>query len=66
MRLRLDLDGETAAALLQAAMADLRNPAQQAVATLRRGLGLAVPYPDSIPGEESREQELVASGAPHD
>lgn len=46
MRLRLDLDRETAMALQDAAFADLRPMPSQAIVLIRRALGLPVPYPD--------------------
>jgi hypothetical protein len=46
MRLRLDLDRETAMALQDAAFADLRPMPAHALVLIRRALGLPVPYPD--------------------
>jgi hypothetical protein len=45
MRLRLELDTETAECLCERASRELRPVDSQAVVLLRQGLGLAVPYP---------------------
>jgi hypothetical protein len=63
MRLRLDLDRETAMALQDAAFADLRPMPSQAIVLIRRALGLPVPYPDI--GDDYREPASVESGSAH-
>jgi hypothetical protein len=44
MRLQLNLDTETSLALQRAAFDDLRTMPDEAVALLRKALGLPVPY----------------------
>ena len=46
MRLKLELDPQTAGALLEEAIRDLRTVDMEAEALLRRALGLPVPFPD--------------------
>ncbi len=57
MRLRLELDTQTAEALAQSAIRELRPASMQAEVLLRRALGLPVP-------KEALEstRELVAAG----
>lgn len=57
MRLRLDLDRETSAALMEAASADLRPVTMHAQVILRRSLGLPVPTNAKTPA-------VVAAEAP--
>jgi hypothetical protein len=64
MRLRLDLDRETAMALQDAAFADLRPMPSQAIVLIRRALGLPVPYPD-IGGDSYREPVSAGSESAH-
>jgi hypothetical protein len=63
MRLRINLDTETSLALQRSAYEDLRTMPAQAVALLRKALGLSVPYPSVIDVQPSDvKKELV--GAP--
>jgi hypothetical protein len=59
MRLRLDLDRETAMALQDAAFADLRPMPSQAIVLIRRALGLPVPYPEVLPVVPSVEAKAA-------
>jgi hypothetical protein len=52
MRLKLELDQETADALNQAAEREFRYPHQQAEALLRQVLGLPFPIPHQAPSED--------------
>jgi hypothetical protein len=61
MRLKLLLDPETAAALVQLAVRDLRPADMEAEALIRRGLGLPVPC-DPPPVEHVPQ---VQEEAPH-
>ncbi len=61
MRLRLELDTQTAEALAQSAIRELRPASMQAEVLLRRALGLPVP---KEPVESA--QELTAAGASND
>jgi hypothetical protein len=57
MKIRLDLDQETAQALIKSGLHELRAPAQQAEVLLRRALGLPFPPepPPTTAEKESRE-----------
>ncbi len=61
MRLRLELDSQTAEALAQSAIRELRPATLQAEVLLRRALGLPVP---KEPVEST--QELVPAGLSSD
>jgi hypothetical protein len=63
MRLRLDLDRETAMALQDAALADLRPMPSQAIVLIRRALGLPVPYALVLPDTPTEKiEEAVYAG----
>jgi hypothetical protein len=57
MRLRLDLDRQTAAALQDAAFADLRTMPSQAIVLIRRALGLPDGYQKLL---SAVEQDVTA------
>jgi hypothetical protein len=58
MLLKLRLDTETATRLCSAAVRDLRSADQQAVALLRRALGLPVPYQTGQAGDQEPREAV--------
>lgn len=57
MKVQLDLDAETAARLIDAAMADYRSIPWQATVILRRALGLTVPIPQDTEAHTDAARE---------
>ena len=59
MKFRLiELDPETAEALIRTAEAEVRTPNQQAIVAIRRGLGLEFPYPEKDSSEPTAKKAV--------
>ena len=56
----IELDSETAEALMKTAEAEVRTPHQQAIVAIRRGLGLEFPYPEKDSSKPTAKETVHA------